>query len=227
MTTRLASSVSIVRSACSLLLAGTCVLASAGLVGQNLLDRVSWSRRLVLVGVIAVAAVATVPQSSQANTERAREYLLKAAFVYNFAKFVDWPATAFATDCSPLIMCIHGHEAFAQFAAAMKGKSIANRPIEVFDAHRSGTPASCHLAFAGGDADADAADAADAHGLVRSEAAGVLTVSDARNFVRGGGMVGLITVDNKMRFEVNLSASRKAGIRINAVVLRLAKSVLE
>lgn len=215
MTARLASSVSIVRNACSLLLAGTCVLASAELVGQNRLDPVSWLRTLVLVGGIAVAAVAAMPLTGRADSESAREYLLKAVFVYNFAKFVDWPATAFATDHPPLIVCIHGHAAFSQFAAAMKGKSIANRPTEVRGADRSGAPASCHLAFAGGDV-SDAADAADAQELVHSEAAGAFTVSDARNFVRSGGMVGLITVDNKMRFEVNLSASRRAGIRINA-----------
>lgn len=162
-----------------------------------------------------------MPQAGRADSESAREYLLKAAFVYNFAKFVDWPATAFATERSPLVMCIHGHEAFAQFAAAMQGKSIAERPVEVFDAHRSGAPASCHIAFVDGDDNADARD------LAHIEAAGGLSVSDARNFVRDGGMVGLITVDNKMRFEVNLSASRKAGIRINAALLRLAKTVIE
>lgn len=183
---------------------------------------VRWLQRLVLAGAIAGLAVTAMPLSGRAGKpEDAREYLLKAAFVYNFTKFVEWPATAFATDRSPLVVCIHGQEAFGHFATAMRGKSVANRPIEVVDAHRSGAPASCHVAFLDGE------DGADARTIAQIEAAGGLSVSDAPDFVHDGGMVGLLTIENKMRFEVNLAASRKTGIRIHAALLRLAKTVIE
>ena len=178
-------------------------------------------RRLVAAGLVAALAMVAGPQTGRADTESARAYLLKAAFVYNFAKFVDWPTAAFATEGAPLNLCVLGREAFIQFAAAMKGKSIANRPVAVFDTARSSAPAQCHIAFL------DADDSADAGDIARVARVGGLSVSDAKDFIRGGGMVGLITVDNKMRFEVNLSASRKAGIRINAALLRLAKTVIE
>ncbi len=169
-----------------------------------------------------VALALTMPAgTASAQSAKDRELLLKAAFLYNFAKFVEWPAAAFASPSAPLTMCVHSREAFAVIAEAMDGKTVGNRRLSVVDGHGPAAPGACHLTFIG----ADEPDGSYAQHLAKSPYA--LSVGDRDRFARTGGMVGLVTVDNKIRFEVNLRSSRAAGLRIQAALLRLATDVIE
>lgn len=172
------------------------------------------------VSMIIVVIVFCIPLASKAAKPAEREYVLKAAFVYNFGKFVDWPSSAFATEQSPLTVCVHGRDALVGMAATLRSKTINGRPIAVVDAHGAGTGRTCHIVYFGDE---------DPHPEVlhHNSDAGVLTVADSDDFIRAGGMVGLLTVDNKIRFEINLAACRRAGLRISATLLRLARTVVE
>jgi YfiR/HmsC-like len=178
-------------------------------------------RRLSAFGAMAVLiALALAAGDAQAQSAKARELLLKAAFLYNFAKFVEWPPAAFAAPDAPLTICVHGGDAFDVIAQAMNGKSVGNRPLSVVNPHRSAVPVICHVTFIGAE---EPESSYGAH--LKSPHA--LTVGDRDRFARTGGIVGLVTVDNKIRFEVNLRMARAAGLRINAALLRLAAEVIE
>jgi hypothetical protein len=181
------------------------------------------ARRRIPGSIAALVALAlTLPAgTASAQSVKDREVLLKAAFLYNFAKFVEWPATAFAAPSAPLTMCIYSREALAVIVEAMDGKSVGNRPLSIVDGHAPAATGACHITFIG----ADEPEGSYAPHLAKSPHA--LTVGDRDRFARTGGMVGLVTVDNKIRFEVNLRSSRAAGLRIQAALLRLATDVIE
>jgi hypothetical protein len=173
------------------------------------------------ITALLVLALTLPAGTASAQSAKDRELLLKAAFLYNFAKFVEWPAAAFASSGAPLTMCIHSREALAVVVEAMDGKTVGNRPLSVVDGHGPAATGPCHITFIG----ADEPESSYAQHLAKSPHA--LTVGDRDRFARTGGMVGLVTVDNKIRFEVNLRSSRAAGLRIQAALLRLATDVIE
>lgn len=186
------------------------------------MERLLRASRWRAAGRAAVLAALLLPlaaTASHAQSAKDRELLLKAAFLYNFAKFVEWPAEAYASPGAPLTICVHSREAHAVIAEAMKGKTVGNRPLNVVDAHGSTPTASCHVAFIGADETSSYAP--------NPKSPHTLTVSDRERFARTAGMVGLVTVDNKLRFEVNLKTARAAGLRIEAALLRLATDVIE
>ncbi|MCU0892760.1 MAG: YfiR family protein [Rhodospirillales bacterium] len=170
---------------------------------------------------LALTLPATTASAAIAQSAKDRELLLKAAFLYNFAKFVEWPAAAFASPGAPLTVCIHSREAFAVIVEAMGGKTVGNRPLSIVDGHGPAPTGACHITFIG----ANEPESSYASHLAKS--ANALTVGERDRFTRTGGMVGLVTIDNKIRFEVNLRSSRAAGLRIQAALLRLATDVIE
>lgn len=171
------------------------------------------------VAAVAALALALPASTAQAQSAKDREMLLKAAFIYNFAKFVEWPAAAFAAADAPLSVCVHGGEPFGIISQAMSGKTVGNRPLSVVNAHRPAAPV-CHITFIG-------ADEPESSYVAHLRAPHTLTVGDRDRFARTGGMVGLVIVDNKIRFEVNLRMARAAGLRIEVALLRLATEVIE
>ncbi len=178
-------------------------------------------RKLAVFGAIVAATLLCFYEAAHADDSSERAYILKAAFVYNFGKFVDWPASAFASDTSPLKVCVHGQAAHAGMAAVLRDKSVAARPIVVIDTPGADAVSACHIVFFADDRESHR------EALKAYVAAGALTVGDSDDFIRTGGMVGLVTVENKIRFEVNLATCRRAGLRISASLLRLAKTVVE
>lgn len=173
-------------------------------------------RKALLMALVLVLAAG----NAEAQSAKDRELLLKAAFLHNFAKFVEWPPEAFTSPSSPLTVCVRSDDAFAVMAQAMNGKTVGERPLSVIDSRQSAAPASCHITFIS----ADELESSYAAHLKKPYS---LTVSDRERFARTGGMVGLVIVENKIRFEVNLLATRAARLRIQPGLLRLAADVIE
>jgi hypothetical protein len=155
-----------------------------------------------------------------AQASSASEYQVKAAFVYNFAKFVDWPPTVFANAQAPLNLCIVGIDPFGAALEAIKDKTIKDRKLVVQYKSRRENLDSCQSAFI-------SASEREALALILGplQDTPILTVSDVDGFLEAGGMINLITVANKIRFEVNLDAVRRAGLTISAQLLKLAAAV--
>jgi hypothetical protein len=154
-----------------------------------------------------------------AQAPLSREYELKAIFLYNFAQFVDWPPAAFAGSETPLVIGVVGKNPFgARLKDIVSGEKVNGHDVTVQYYDDAQDIGACHILFI---------NLSESHKreevLALVKGRNILTVSDAQEFPAEGGMIRLFTRDNKIRFEVNLEASRAAGLTISSKLLRLAK----
>jgi hypothetical protein len=139
---------------------------------------------------------------------------LKAAFLYNFAKFVEWPQG----EAAPLRLCVLGDQAARDaLMALVTGASIDGRAVIVDRSAGRQRLRDCHMLYVG---------SADAHVqepvLSDLRTLPILTVGDGAAFARLGGIVGLVVEGNKMRFAINQDAAQRAGVRLSSKLLTLA-----
>ncbi|HVT35363.1 MAG TPA: YfiR family protein [Nevskiaceae bacterium] len=166
-----------------------------------------------------------LPQATmlQAADTASREYQIKAAFLYNFTKFVEWPASSFASDNSPIIIGTYCADPFAdELAAIVAGRKVYNRPIAVRKLGSGEEARSAHLVFVCADNDARVGSIESAVGRQP-----VLTVGESDTFDAAGGIIRFVAENDKIRFEINADAAAHAGIRISAQLQKLARAVRE
>ena len=144
------------------------------------------------------------------------EYEVKAAFLYNFAKFVEWPSPP----QTAIELCVVGEDPFGNVLEdTVRGKTINGRPLVVRRMKPGENPRSCQIAFIG------AADHESRAVLETLRGANVLTVGDSPNFARDGGIINFILKDNKVYFEINVDAAEQAHLKISSKLLNLAKII--
>ncbi len=171
---------------------------------------------------VAAALTALLGLAAHATQLRAAtEYEVKAAFLFNFAKFVEWPASAFAGEQAPLVIAVVGDDPFGSaLDEVVKGKSVHGRPIMVQRLRWHQDLRACHVLYVG----------SSKRGRVRKvletlKEAPVLSVGEAEEFARDGGIINFIMVQSKVRFEINPSAAKRARLEISSQLLRLGKIV--
>lgn len=153
-------------------------------------------------------------------TETSRENLIKAAILYNFAEFAEWPADAFKEPRAPLRMCVLGTDSFGAAMNSIHGKRIRNRTLVTTRIGEAKDAAQCHMLFIS----ASERDRLDSIlGDVAEQP--ILTVADMPRFARAGGIIALKVVDNRFRLEINIDAAKKAGLKLSSKLLRLAETV--
>lgn len=160
-------------------------------------------------------------QTTSAQTGAGAEYQVKAAFIYNFIRFVEWPAARFYSHDAPYVVCVAGDNPFgSELQDVLAGRTVRNRTIETrtFDIDDSRTSA-CHVAFVG------APDRAIVDATVANSHPGVLTVGEGQAFSDAGGIIALTVSDRKVRFAINPSRAEMAGLRISSQLLSLAEIV--
>lgn len=146
------------------------------------------------------------------------EYQLKAAFLFNFVKFVEWPSAASANPKSPIVIGILGENPFgSDLARTIRGKTVNNRPLEVKEFHSVIETTNCHVLFISASAKKQLPDIFNGLGGVC-----VLTVGETDGFTQTGGMVNFVLEGNKIRFEIRDDAAKKAGLKISSKLLSLA-----
>lgn len=146
------------------------------------------------------------------------EYKIKAAFLFQFSRFVEWPAAAFASIDAPLTICVLGANPFGSALQEISaGELVYTHPLIVQNHADVEDLDSCHIVFVSG-AEQDVARRA----LQRLSGKSVLTVSDSNDFTRRGGVIGLVTVNGKVTLQVNRSSADAAQLRISAKLLRVA-----
>ena len=166
---------------------------------------------LVLIGVMWGSA------RGAAEPSESREYLLKAAFVYNFAKFIEWPAGAFAQPRDPLLLCTIGTEPFGAALASIDGKIVRDRPLEIKRLGGSDDPNACHMVFL------TMSDKGRMTQVLQSlQRLPVLTISDTEGFLQVGGMINFFMAQNKIQFEINNETAQRVGLTISSQLLKLA-----
>jgi hypothetical protein len=145
------------------------------------------------------------------------EYQVKAAYLYNFAKFVEWPAATFSGPSAPVIFGILGVDPFGKNIDALMGKTINGRNILVRRYHSLAEIQKCHVLFI----------SASEHwhlGLILKSLShsGMLLVSDMDSFASHGGMIGFIVTGRTIGFEVNVDAVTRAGITLHSRLMSMA-----
>jgi hypothetical protein len=173
---------------------------------------------LALLGLLLAGCCwAAGAQAAAANSE----YQVKAAFLYNFVKFVEWPADGLGNP-GTLTIGILGKDPFGEAIEEVRGKTAKGRRIVVLRLHGVEELKECDLLFV------CASEKGRLPQILKAvQNARTLTVGDQDSFCQAGGMVNLVFVKNRVGFEVNLAAASRARLRVSSQLLRLARLVLE
>jgi hypothetical protein len=159
--------------------------------------------------------------SSTVFSQTADEYRVKAAFLYNFAKYVDWPAATFKTEKDPLRICVLGQDPFGSLLDdTVDGKTVLGRPFVVTDIPNAGHAVTCQILFISASEEKRIRSI-----IVQLRTPGVLTVGETEGFASQGGMVNFKLDSGRVRLEINVEAAEQAKLRISSKVLSLAQIV--
>jgi hypothetical protein len=167
---------------------------------------------------LAFALIALTSCIAQAVVGAADVYQVKAAFLYNFAKFVEWPPAAFLNSNDRISICVLGRNPFGSLLAeAVEGKMVGTRTFKVSNISTAAEARSCHILFVSGSERKPAK-------VLLDEAKNpyLLTVGESTEFLAGGGVINLRVQDSRVRIEINREAARTAKFRISSRLLSLA-----
>jgi len=169
-----------------------------------------------IVALLALSGIARLAQAQPQGSATLEE--VKAAYLYNFAKFVQWPAAP----QQAFRICILGNSSLQpNLEATVKGETLQGHPIEV---KRTSSVAdatnSCNMVYIA------PTERGRLNDILRAlSGKGILTVSDIPDFVNKGGMIGFVREDNRVRFAANQAAAQSAGLTLSSELLKVAVSV--
>lgn len=169
--------------------------------------------------IIAAAAALLLMAPLRIATASQSEYALKAVFLYNFCRFIDWPDSAFASPSEPLIIGIIGDDPFGSLLnEAVEGEKYHNRPIRIDHFRTPGDIKRCHLLFV------SHVGAGRIEPILAAVAGkNVLTVSETEDFLNRGGMITLTTQQNRIRVRINPASLQAANLAVSSKLLRVAE----
>jgi hypothetical protein len=179
----------------------------------------------LLIGTTCLLfAIALGGHAEGVDSSDSSEYLIKAGFIYNFAKLVEWPPTAFAQPDSPIVIGILGNDPFgATLDRIVADKKIDGRGFAVKRVKWSKDLRElkdCNILFVSS-SEKDHVDSV----VDGMKGLPILTIGDAPGFAKRGGIINFTLEDNKVRFEVNVEAAKHADLSISSRLLTLAKIV--
>jgi YfiR/HmsC-like len=155
---------------------------------------------------------------SFAQPAQPTEYQIKAAFLYNFAKFVDWPPAPSTVANSPIVIGILGENVFHDdLENTLHGKTISGHPIQLKPCRSSVEATNCQILFI-----SPSEKSHFEHILHDLQGSNILTVSETDHFIEDGGIVNFVIVGKNVRFQINNDAAKKAGLTISSKLLSLA-----
>ena len=166
------------------------------------------------------AALIAVAHGADVRAAPPAEHEVKAAFIHNIAKFVEWPALPRAGDS--LRLCIMGQSPLAETVGLLAGKQIGELVWEVRHVDFRGNLQECHVLFIA------ASESDNLRSILKGiRGSGVLTVGDSGDYAERGVMVNFYAEENKVRFEINVDAVRRSRIKVSSQLLKLAHIIHE
>lgn len=179
------------------------------------------TRRIRVLGLIVGVAAGTLAMGAQsARAQSDREYAIKAAFLYNFAKFVDWPDEAFAKGSGTITIGVLGDDPFGSALDSINGKTVKDRRVTIKRFRTLQELEPCAILFVSSSERSRLPQVLDS-----IKASNVLTVGEMDRFAQLGGSVKFKVVENKVRFEINVDAAQRAGLKISSRLLNVAEVV--
>ena len=175
--------------------------------------------RLFVLGFLALAM--RMDRSLQLSAQTVEDSRVKAAYLYNFAKFVEWPPKAFRGAEDPTVICVVGDERTSDvLESGLNGKKAGGKLVEARRPHSSSEMRSCHVLFIGFSDKQRIAQL-----LNQVQGASVLTVGQSDQFLALGGMINLVLRDNRIELEIDPDASSAAGLKISSRLLVVGRLV--
>jgi YfiR/HmsC-like len=170
-----------------------------------------------VLGVVVLLVSCTRAQSPSAG-----EYQIKAAFLYNFAKFVEWPPSSFRDESAPLQICVIGRDPFGEALRNITHeKTVNGHKLEVHQIVDLRLARTCHILFIA------TSEQAQLKRILESvEGSDALTVGDTKDFIEQGGMINFVLENERVQFEVSRKAAERAGLKISSKMLAVAKVVI-
>lgn len=179
-------------------------------------QRLAARRRVLLWFCSAVMAWRT----GAAHADESLEAKVKAAYVYKFLSFVEWPNSAFADASSPIVIGVAGDDGvYAELQRVLPGRSVHGRPLQVRRMQPGESIEALHVLFVG----AGLVHGPWVEGLPDRP---LLVVTDAPNGLEAGGAINFLLVGGRVRFEVSLPAVERAGLRLSSRMLGVAERVV-
>jgi hypothetical protein len=169
----------------------------------------------LLVATLSITAL----WSSETRAQKPpSEYEVKAAFLYNFIKYTEWPQKVFPTPETPLTIGIVGEDPFRSLLdKAIEGKTFNGRKLVVKRIEQLQSVKNCHLLFISSSESSRLSQL-----LADLKGASILTVSETEKFAERGGVVNFKMQGDKVRFDINIKAAESAGLRISSKLLSVA-----
>jgi hypothetical protein len=173
-----------------------------------------------LVCLVTVISLGGVPQSL-GQSGGISEYDVKAIFLYNFAKFVEWPANAFPDAKAPITVCIFGDDPFGStLDDIVRGKTINDRGLTIRRIRKPEDTRGCQILFVSNTEDRRLSAI-----LASVSGSSVLVIGDSEDFADLGGGIQFFLEDTKVHFAINVDAIQRAHLSVSAKLLALAKIV--
>ncbi len=158
-----------------------------------------------------------LPTGIFAQSSGSAEYQVKAAFIYNFAKFVEWPDESHD---NVLVLCVLGEGSFRDTLNTIKGKVIRGKRLQVKRVKSIQDLKDCNILFITSSEKYNIS-----HHIYDLDGLSILTVGDTEGFAEQGVIINLYIENNKVRFKVNIEAARRANLKLSSRLLKLAKIV--
>ncbi len=171
---------------------------------------------------LLLAAGAWTPCWAQSDA-RAAEYKVKAAFLYRFASYVEWPARALASPADPLVIGVMGADALAEeLVHTVADRTIGGHPVAIRKLRRGEPVAGLHMLFIGNSEGGGRI----AEALAAAKGKAVLTVTESEDGFALGSVINLVVLDDKIRFDVALSQAESGNLKVSARLLSVARKVI-
>lgn len=177
-------------------------------------------RRRSFIALALFVVALTFGPATGAQEATPGEYQLKAAFLFNFAKFIDWPATSFAAGQTQLYLCVLGEDPFGPAIDALQGKTLGTRLVTVQRVSTIAESRHCQMVFVSSSERRHFSEIFEA-----LKANNTVTVGESKGFAEAGGIIEFRLEQDHVRFAINTHAADDAGLRISSKLLALATIV--
>ena len=168
-------------------------------------------RALLTIAILATLVFST-PSEPKADD---RPNKIKAAFIFNFARFTTWPEDSFVGPFDQLRICVHEGHHLVEPLREISGEMVGDRRIRLVTRPDAATPGTdCHIVVTRAGED-----------VVQTR--GVLTVGDSSDVFENGGAVGLVQIGRQVRFQINQNSLRQSGLKMSSQLMRLAIRVVK
>jgi len=170
------------------------------------------------VAFLAIGVAVSLPPGARAQSSH--EYEIKAAFLYNFVKFVEWPSEALPEASNTITVCVLGDDPAGEALESINGKTVKARRLVVRRIQPIKGIESCHVLFISSSEESRLPQV-----MQNLHGSSVLTVGEMERFIPSGGIINFVIERNKVRFEINPSGAERARLKLSSQLLSLARVV--